>query len=388
MTKVTDQRPDGHTGIRGTGDVRLELLGAMDGEDMRGALAFIAGFAPAAFDASLAGMLGHDDEGLDEGDDLEPYCSACGAAIGVFIGLGSAYLHFTGQGTAESPVELFDAGHEPVIAWRPVAVTGGPAVQATPEPPGFSCDCGRRLPWPARVQDETCPDCGTVWEHDGVDLGGGARIKQQPGSCRDYEPNFRIHGCELGAGHDGPHVDILGNEWDEHLPDEPWRCTANWGSGYDTQRCLIPAGHEGLHLDEHGNRWGEPERIRGAVAAAATAEEAEAALWGLNKDDLLAVAAYHDVTASRRDSKEALRASIAGQIVSAREEAAAAACHYCGRSGQPLKPCCERHPDDLVCADVESCRDFLLSELQEQNARFDAAEARFRATLPEQDGAR
>jgi hypothetical protein len=36
----------------------------------------------------------------------------------VFIGHGSAYLHFTGQGTVASPVELFDAGHEPVIAWR------------------------------------------------------------------------------------------------------------------------------------------------------------------------------------------------------------------------------------------------------------------------------
>jgi hypothetical protein len=46
-----------------------------------------------------------------------------------------------------------------------------------PKPPGFDCDCGRRLPWPSRVQDETCPDCGAVWEHDGVDLGAGARIK-------------------------------------------------------------------------------------------------------------------------------------------------------------------------------------------------------------------
>lgn len=40
------------------------------------------------------------------------------------------------------------------------------------------CDCGRRLPWPSREQDETCPDCGAVWEHDGVDLGAAARIKQ------------------------------------------------------------------------------------------------------------------------------------------------------------------------------------------------------------------
>ena len=40
------------------------------------------------------------------------------------------------------------------------------------------------------------------------------------------------------------------------------------------------------------------------------------------------------------------------------------ACHYCGRTGQPLEPCCARHPDDLVCADVAGCRDFLLAQLQ------------------------
>jgi hypothetical protein len=42
----------------------------------------------------------------------------------------------------------------------------------------------------------------------------------------------------------------------------------------------------------------------------------------------------------------------------------APACHYCGRTGQPLKPCCARHPDDLVCADVAGCRDYLLAQLK------------------------
>ena len=52
-------------------------------------------------------------------DDEETYCSACDAKIGIFYAHGDAWLHYTGEGTAASPVELFDAGHEPVIAWRP-----------------------------------------------------------------------------------------------------------------------------------------------------------------------------------------------------------------------------------------------------------------------------
>jgi hypothetical protein len=115
--------------------------------------------------------------------------------------------------------------------------------QATPErngPDGFGCDCGRRRPWPSRTEDVTCPDCGTVWEHDGVDLGSGARIKQQP------------------------------------------------------------------------------------------------------------------------------------------------ACHYCGRTGQPLAPCCDRpeHEHQLACTDVEGCRDSLLAQLQEQNTL-----TRPEATLPDPDQA-
>jgi hypothetical protein len=39
-------------------------------------------------------------------------------------------------------------------------------------------------------------------------------------------------------------------------------------------------------------------------------------------------------------------------------------CWYCGRSGVGLKPCCAKHPGDLVCRDVEDCRDFLLAQLK------------------------
>ena len=59
------------------------------------------------------------DEDRDDEDDFEPYCSACGATVGIFIGHGDAWLHYTGEGTVANPVELFDAGHAPVVAWRP-----------------------------------------------------------------------------------------------------------------------------------------------------------------------------------------------------------------------------------------------------------------------------
>jgi hypothetical protein len=60
-----------------------------------------------------------DDRDQDDEDDFEPYCSTCGATVGIFIGHGDAWLHYTGEGTVANPVELFDAGHAPVVAWRP-----------------------------------------------------------------------------------------------------------------------------------------------------------------------------------------------------------------------------------------------------------------------------
>jgi hypothetical protein len=101
---------------------RLELLGVMDPDDMRSSLAWLISHAPQMFDFALVrdlAMVERLEARLNEGmDDDEPYCLTCGATIGVFHGHGDAWLHYTGEGTAASPVELFDAGHAPVIAWR------------------------------------------------------------------------------------------------------------------------------------------------------------------------------------------------------------------------------------------------------------------------------
>jgi hypothetical protein len=121
-TSTFEQQLAGRTAelLPGIGtDERLELLGVMDPDDMRSSLAFIAAMYPQVFDFALvrdAAMTERLQARLDEDDedgDLNPYCSACGASIGIFIGHGDARLHYTGQGTVASPVELFDAGTSP-----------------------------------------------------------------------------------------------------------------------------------------------------------------------------------------------------------------------------------------------------------------------------------
>ncbi len=40
----------------------------------------------------------------------------------------------------------------------------------------FLC-CGTPIPWPAAQTNQTCPDCGTVWESEPVSWGAGARTQ-------------------------------------------------------------------------------------------------------------------------------------------------------------------------------------------------------------------
>lgn len=55
-------------------------------------------------------------EGVDDEDDAEPYCTGCGQWVHMFQGF-EGWRHFRGEGTAASPVELYDAGHEAVVRW-------------------------------------------------------------------------------------------------------------------------------------------------------------------------------------------------------------------------------------------------------------------------------
>jgi hypothetical protein len=62
---------------------------------------------------------GDEDQAGGDDEDLEPYCYTCGANIGIFTGRGGAWLHYTGEGTVDSPVELYDPGHPAEVAWCP-----------------------------------------------------------------------------------------------------------------------------------------------------------------------------------------------------------------------------------------------------------------------------
>jgi hypothetical protein len=104
-------------------DARLELLGAMDPDDLRTSLAWLASYSPQTFDFALVrdtALVDRLNERLDQeyANDPQPYCTSCGVNVGIFIGHGDAWLHYRGGGTVASPVELYDVGHEPTAAWR------------------------------------------------------------------------------------------------------------------------------------------------------------------------------------------------------------------------------------------------------------------------------
>lgn len=97
---------------------RMERLGALDAERLYLALAFLAGYRPRVFDASLdatePGAGGEPDPSLEP----EPFCTICGADAGIFWLLGGEWRHYRpGAGPEERP-EVYAAGHEPVIGWR------------------------------------------------------------------------------------------------------------------------------------------------------------------------------------------------------------------------------------------------------------------------------
>ena len=67
----------------------------------------------AAADGHLADAIDPDEPGDDEeiGEAYDFRCPACGGRVGLFRG-SNDWQHFRGDGTAASPVELYDAGHQ------------------------------------------------------------------------------------------------------------------------------------------------------------------------------------------------------------------------------------------------------------------------------------
>ena len=55
------------------------------------------------------------------------------------------------------------------------------------------------------------------------------------------------------------------------------------------------------------------------------------------------------------------------------EAAPEQACLWCGRARQEFRPCCEQHPDRVVCRDTAGCTEYSLAQDNEINRRLGLA---------------
>jgi hypothetical protein len=98
---------------------RIARLTALAPEHATAGLLWLAMNFPAVCDAMLD-KVEYDaiDDDLDPRREPEPFCAECGAEIGIFLRLGLDWRHFRGDSTTIGQIELFDPGHQPVVAWR------------------------------------------------------------------------------------------------------------------------------------------------------------------------------------------------------------------------------------------------------------------------------
>jgi hypothetical protein len=109
-TSLTQAAPASHPI---TAEDRIERIGQLTTRQQTDALLFLAGYAPATFDAIAEAVEPRPGDGSE---DPEPYCATCGGNIGIFLKFGLAWRHYTG--TDLTDIELHDPGHRPVVAWR------------------------------------------------------------------------------------------------------------------------------------------------------------------------------------------------------------------------------------------------------------------------------
>jgi hypothetical protein len=103
---------------RGPGDGDVARVQALDADRMRESLVFLAGYAPGVLDVILTVTEPClDDERPADADALEPYCTSCGAAAGIFTSRGNDWLHYAGR-PETADVQPYAADHPPIVGWR------------------------------------------------------------------------------------------------------------------------------------------------------------------------------------------------------------------------------------------------------------------------------
>ena len=97
---------------------RIARITALAPQDAAVGLLWLAMNFPAVCDAMLDKVDYDEIDDPDPGREPEPFCAECGDNIGIFLRFGLDWRHFRGDGTIIGQIELFDPGHEPVVAWR------------------------------------------------------------------------------------------------------------------------------------------------------------------------------------------------------------------------------------------------------------------------------
>lgn len=121
---VDDIIPKQAQALLAEADKRLSRLASLDADRKTEALIFLSGYSPTIFDATLdATEPCTDDDTPDPATNPEPYCQQCGAHVGIFLGGGTDWRHFRGEGTLASKATPYDTDHPPTIAWRPASTT-------------------------------------------------------------------------------------------------------------------------------------------------------------------------------------------------------------------------------------------------------------------------
>lgn len=97
---------------------RQDRISALAGDQMTMALRFLAGYSPSALDTVLdATGPCNDEPAADYGP--EPYCTVCSAQAGIFSANGGDWRHYRWDHAPGSKPQVYDAGHAPVVGWRP-----------------------------------------------------------------------------------------------------------------------------------------------------------------------------------------------------------------------------------------------------------------------------
>jgi hypothetical protein len=102
----------------GPGGGDIARIDALDADRMHDSLVFLAAYAPGVLDVILtATEPSRCDERPAADDTMEPYCTRCGAAAGIFIARGNEWLHYTGR-PETADVRPYTTDHAPAIGWR------------------------------------------------------------------------------------------------------------------------------------------------------------------------------------------------------------------------------------------------------------------------------